>query len=500
MEEKEGKTQYRFHDKRERMLKMNKFVMMGIAVLLLVFLGYYWAALGNEEMPASVCWLGIGIVAISVLADILIYIKNKGSQYLKLAAVVEIGLIYLLTAVCSNVNFIHLALIGLTAACIPFYQKAFMRGLALSYGLLYLVSVMVRYGQGRGITGSDLACTVIITILVFYTIARTGSIGKVFSDHALGSVEEKQKEQKRLLEGVLDISKAVKEESEKGKEMMDELYDATKSMSASMNEISSATNMTAENITRQNAMTQDIQKSIDETLDYSQQVSEAVGRSEESIRVNMEAIEAMEKQSAGISRRNGQVNEAMERLQQKTNEVAEFAQMIFSISSQTNMLALNASIESARAGEAGKGFAVVAEQIRSLAEQTRSCTENISSLVSQLNENAQEAVESITISTNASEEQNGMIRSTAERFLEMQKDMEILLSGMSDINGRVDELSRFNSRVVENLTQVSAATQEVTASSDQANHLSGQNLEVAREAKHTIDMIQQKTGELEKYL
>ena len=99
--------------------------------------------------------------------------------------------------------------------------------------------------------------------------------------------------------------------------------------------------------------------------------------------------------------------------QYKTEEIAG---MIFKISSQTNLLALNASIESARAGEAGRGFAVVAEQIRQLAEQTRVSTENIKTIVAELNVNAEEVVSAVEKSMDATDKQNAMIITAADNL------------------------------------------------------------------------------------
>lgn len=116
---------------------------------------------------------------------------------------------------------------------------------------------------------------------------------------------------------------------------------------------------------------------------------------------------------------------SIERLQTAMYEVSEFAQNIASITSQTNLLALNASIEAARAGEQGKGFAVVAEEVRVLAENSKTASESIKGIIEnigELLEKVQAANKKNVTSVEQGLEQITGAKQEAEQIGEMQTD------------------------------------------------------------------------------
>lgn len=150
-------------------------------------------------------------------------------------------------------------------------------------------------------------------------------------------------------------------------------------------------------------------------------------------------------------------------------EINQAVELILDISSNTNLLSLNASIEAARAGEAGKGFAVVAEEIRHLSEQSADGAELIRSLAAKMIQMSHRSVELISGVQERILEEQKTIQGAQEKYDELSEDISRSVAAIRAIAAKTENLSGYKEKIMENIEGLSAISEENAAGSEEVN-------------------------------
>lgn len=465
-----------------------------------LFVMYSWMKMTYQLINPMVVYANTVAVVAFVVMNFVTFFKNKGSKKIYKFVLIQAGIESLVIGGLTDAQFVFFCLFIVLVLQIPYYDVKTIRFGAIAYAFIYIAVAVAQLMMGNAVNNVDYFLRMWCALLLFFVLERVGAAAKKFSDHALGAVEEQNMKQQEMYEGIVGVTRNVHDNATESVNVIDELVLATENVAFNLMEIAEATTLTARSIEEQNGMTQDIQQAIMETGERSKEMVRIAVESNDSIQGNIHAMDDLKAQAVLIANTNQEVTASMNRLQEKTKAVAEFTSIIYNISNQTKMLALNASIESARAGEAGRGFAVVADQIRQLADQTRTSTEEITRIVSELNENADEVMGSVRNSVEATESQNQKIGEAAEAFETLLNNMSILIGNIDEIDRRIYGLTDSNNKLVDNIMQLSAATEEVTASADQVKEMSESSMKYANTVKNAIHKIEGSSEDLKQYL
>lgn len=484
-------NKFRYNDAAERMKRVNRVYLLAVIILFSVLAVYQSLLVQEGSFPAALESSSRNAIIIALALDAILYFFDKSGKYLRVCITLEVCIAYLFFVLNTEGSFLGMAFVGALGVSVLYYDTKYYTYTFILSVVVYIAGQLARVNAGVVYGDVNGICNVIMTFAVFVMFFIISRLSKVFNDHALGAVEEQSEIQRQIMQ-------TVKEETDSSTESVNSLYNASESIARSMHNISDSTEKIVENITEQTYMTQNIQEAIVNTQEYSSEMVTVATISNEEIQTNQNMLASLKTQSQQIAENNSFVTEAMEQLQDKIDKVASIANMILKISNETTILSLNASVESVRAGEAGRGFAVVAEQIRHLAEETKDSTKSISDIIDELNANTKNVAGAVGVSLQATESQNQMINATAEAFNELSGNMNILIRNIQEIGNRIDHLSVANNQIVENITQLSALSEEVSANAEETNYLTEMNVNYAQQTWTSIQKINESTASLKK--
>ena len=255
----------------------------------------------------------------------------------------------------------------------------------------------------------------------------------------------------------------------------EELTATAENTASSAGEVATAVNNIAEGATAQAEDTQSAAQSVEtsdhlltEMMKILRELSAATDtidqKKEEGYKSLTELVRASDENKKGAQ----QIANVIAETSKSAEQISTASEMIQAISDQTNLLALNAAIEAARAGEAGKGFAVVAEEIRKLAEQSASFTEEIRRVIEDLKTKSDNAVVVMKSVEEVISNQDKKMAETGDKFSRISQAVESSKQIVTKLNASSQKIEEENQNVVRVVESLSAIAEENAATTEEA--------------------------------
>lgn len=180
-------------------------------------------------------------------------------------------------------------------------------------------------------------------------------------------------------------------------------------------------------------------------------------------------VEELEKKTIETTDNTNAITKDIQALESHSKSIGKIVSVIRSIADQTNLLALNATIEAARAGEAGRGFAVVADEVRKLAEQSMAATKEISTIINNTQKQTEITVQRSVDMEEALKSQNEAVNNTIRIFNSITSSMQVLAERIEEIREGTKEMNHYKADSLSSIQNISAVSEETAASSEEAN-------------------------------
>lgn len=436
--------------------------------------------------------------------DYVVYFIKKDGNLFRFVSIIGYAAIYGIALINAKSDTVFTMAFPIMVMYVLYFDTLFMGIISGVFLVLNIVSVVMAAISGSMPSGIDFALS--SALLQAATIGVAGSaltwithLEKVMKGEQMNEVKSEKEKSEQILSDVLALGNTVKENTNKADALMEELNDATTTALETLKAVADSNNDNAKNIESQTVMTSNIQEMIITADSNASRMERIAGDSLNMVSEGRKLVGKLDDKASNISAMNEQVMNTINEFVKNAIEVRGITDKINGISSQTNLLSLNASIESARAGEAGRGFAVVADEIRNLADETKTLTAEINGIVETLENNASGTKETVSRVVESIEDEKVLIDDSMDTYVKMEDMFKQLYESVTDTQKQLKQIVDSNNAIVDSINQLSAASEEVAASMDMAVELSNNNMAKTKEAGGLMEEIVTSANQLDKY-
>lgn len=369
---------------------------MVVPVVFVVMLGTFLNMLGMLGTGQGNVFIKFvtGVSIVGIIAAIGIYVKLRGTRKCGILLSILATIVWGVMVVFVDAQFFYMLATPIFVAQMAYLEKKRILISTLVIFPIFTIKSLLLSKNGI-VSTTEAGTSIVLLVLTIVSVYCITKIWISFNSENMDTVRRVSEELVTHFDGANGYVKTLDE--------------ALNRSNLSMHEITLNIESTANEIQNQSQKCQDIEQNTLNAKTQTDTMVQASGKALEEVALGAESMDKLHNHTKAVKQDNEETVKYVEALNERAKAVQNILSTIASISTQTHLLALNASIEAARAGEAGKGFAVVADEIGHLSSQTKSATDDIEAILVELGEDVKQVTASINQSVETVEEQNCLL-------------------------------------------------------------------------------------------
>lgn len=454
----------------------------------------YGSDVSNKLYPAvqyiiflALCWIPFFV------GEILLKVKGKTTDSYRLNLVIGYGFFYTFVLCTTESPIAFTYILPVTSLLVIYKNKKFMIRCGIANTISIIASAVYRgailgFSSANDMKNYQLQVSCIILCYICYVMSirhlneSDGALNdSIKSDlHRVITTVEKVKTASNTVINGITVVRELATENKHGSDLV----------LLGMNELTDNNSKLQEHTSSSLDMTTDINSQVENVVSMINEMVTLTDESIEHAKTSSLDLESLVQTTRTMSALSSEVEKVLHEFTLEFKKVKEETSTIDNISSQTTLLALNASIEAAHAGESGKGFAVVAEQIRTLSTETKNSSGMIQGALTRLDEISAKMTASIS-------ETLQLIQSTLEKVTQTGNNVEKITSDslqlgehIQVIDNAIKDVEASNGQLVNNMQQVSNIVSTMTTCIDESDEISRRMVSKYGESASNINSIE----------
>ena len=457
----------------------NRTALTGHTIEALIVVVFYACRFIRGERSLGYFLVITALALIPVILGQFFFFKDRETGMIKHTVGIGFAITYSFMVLTTEEANIYVLVIPMILLVSVFNDVKFSVQINIGTVILSLIMTIGGAFTGKfGYQGSDEAIvqvTAMILVAVYSIYAAQTSNAN--NQQKMENIKEAQSKTELLLSDISNMSQQMQSGMEDIYGKVENLNSASKLTKDAMSEVGSGTTETANAVQTQMQQTEAIQQKVEMVSSVAERINQSMQQTLQVLESAGKDMDVLVSQVDHSVEKGDSVAGQLETLDKYIEEMHSIVELISGITSQTSLLALNASIEAARAGEAGRGFSVVATEISGMATQTKEATVHITELIENIS-NAISEVSVVREMIGAINEEKQSTENTANNFSDIQSNTLDIQGNMEQLNSNIEELKTANEQIVHSIETISAISEEVSAHANETMSAQEDNSDV----------------------